>query len=187
MSLEYVSSRINPKAIDFRHVFGGSSDLTPSEVAGMLAGMKPGRAELFMMLFCEVGEERSAQTWSRFYHSALSEIIMAPWSTGWKVPRPHFMERLLMIAVDDMKHPNNCPLCDGKGEGWFPGKRTAVPCPECNATGKKKPSPKAYSEKAEVSRQHWHDRWQSRYDKIYSMLSEWMDDVANHIAKEAGG
>lgn len=172
----------------------GHGGLAREDVAVMLADCAP---EAFLMgMAYECNDHQSLldlelRLWQLVMHRSKQE--------RWRCPsQPFLCRRLAGLALFEVMHPRICLLCNGKGTFTFDindhpeyilsihfdqvsEHNGRMRCLGCNGTGRLKLSARKRADLAGVHKYTWQTYWGARYQPIYDLVRQWLQDARTHL------
>lgn len=200
---EKILALLTARGVTIGGTFGGSPDLTPSEVARMLQGLERGPYLSCVVRDCgDIGRLPDLERCLWLRTIAMADPVD---SHGRPLPKlswplshgQGYCRRLAGLAVFEFLCPRSrkCEACDGRG--WVTHQGQGVVCNECSTappdprvtdetdqpggTGFKSMSQEMRAEIAGIPLRSWKDGWSQRYEQVHTQIWEWHALAMSHL------
>ncbi|MEK6788493.1 MAG: hypothetical protein AABY68_06040 [Pseudomonadota bacterium] len=156
--------------------FGGSIEITRSDVCVGLAGLPAHHAELMRTMFLD--DHRGDD----LILSKIRAFILARAGVGKITVTADAVSGLAMLALFEVVNPVHCSGCRGHGEVRF---RTGVirACEKCNGSGSGSRSLREQACIAGVDKEVYRLRLQGLATQGFCEVSTWLDDGCRHLLR----
>lgn len=170
---------LTARAIQYDQSGGrGHSTLTPSDVAGMLAGLD--RAPYLCGLFVEAGYwdvlyELERQLWRAILDLACEQL--------WNLPKgPAQCRPLGHLALLELAGPSTpCRPCGESGLVTDRHTGTQKQCTQCLGRGKVPLVSATRADLIGVNRSNWDRVWEDRYKHVFGIPLNWLYEANRHL------
>jgi hypothetical protein len=171
---ERLLSRLNPVTIDWHNISAATGEmLTSVDISAAMAGLE--RGPYLLMLYLWSHDDSVAQELQGYLLNATQAYAK---KYNWQCKDD--LDKLLAfidLAVDELKYVNICKPCNGTGI------KINQHCNTCNGGGVKRKPYSYFAKRCGVKDSNWQKCWESKYQEIYMMISDWNQAGIKYMLK----
>lgn len=176
-------ARLTPGTQDWDALPPGISELTPTEMAGLLSGLSGG--PLYLLRAKYIGDETVIPELVAVTVSRASKWFTILDVKDLKTEIQEPIRYLSQAGIFQAIHPPRCRVCLGRGI-VYPRASAVRDCTACGATGRGKMGGEAVRRALGLSRGMW-KRHEQKYHQIESLLGGWLAFGVGHVKRQLAG
>lgn len=177
---------LTARGVRFGVVGGGVADLTPSDIARMLKGLR--REAYLAALVKECSDMRRLPDLERCVYDEGMRLARGLNFSGERVRRPwptnhdsDLIRQFSALAITEflLPHAEVCPKCNNRG--WIKYEGNGIKCSVCDGFGGNKLSPHMRAQLAGIAFSRWRGGWDARYEQVFRSLNDWHAEAMAHL------